>query len=252
MTGGEEIISHAIERRFLSPPDTPLTLASPTIVSATFVRERVSMSSLTTSSRAAALNFRPSFNSTRNAKVSRTVICGKNVSSCFTNAAGSCESPERGAPFKYRIPVNEILLLSGTKPAIARHAVVFPAPLGPIIASILPDEALPRIEPSSKSLSGLPPFCFNLISIPSKSISQHFSKLRSSSSASTSLMSSSLSLFVSSCTSSAFARIPPPPLPVFRSFRRLAKKDLWQWTLLAASRSESVKSKMRGCIFAIL
>ena len=116
---GELIISTAMESRFLSPPEIPRTLLSPTIVSADLDRPTCAMRSSTISSLTALEAIRPNFNSTRKFSVSRTVMCGKKTASCSMKADGNKQSPSTGCPLIYRCPSRRSLGESFTRPASA-------------------------------------------------------------------------------------------------------------------------------------
>mmetsp|Transcript_12686 Transcript_12686/g.29981 ORF Transcript_12686/g.29981 Transcript_12686/m.29981 type:complete len:211 (+) Transcript_12686:2378-3010(+) len=155
ITDGLEISSHAIASRRRSPPDIPRTLASPTIVSAAFSSFK---SRIKCSIRSAFACFEiklPSLSSTRKASVSLTVMNGKKLTSCFTKAAGICDSPVIGYPLTYLEPSKISDDDSLTFPASACMTEDFPAPLGPIIANIRPGWARPRILPFNMSRCSL-------------------------------------------------------------------------------------------------
>ena len=129
MTAGADIISTAIDRRFRSPPEIPRTVLLPTMESATLVKPNCSNNSCTISSRACSVNRDPTLSSTRNFSVSRTVMCGKKLTSCSIKADGTILSPSNSFPLMYRRPYNFSLGLSLILPAKAWSRVDLPAPL---------------------------------------------------------------------------------------------------------------------------
>mmetsp|Transcript_111001 Transcript_111001/g.320787 ORF Transcript_111001/g.320787 Transcript_111001/m.320787 type:complete len:227 (-) Transcript_111001:194-874(-) len=169
ITLGLEMSSQAIASRRRSPPDIPRTFASPTIVSAAFSSLIWERRSFTSASRAFFPILLPSLNSTRKFSVSRTVVCGKKVTSCSTKAQGIIEPPDIGSPLTYRDPCNDIFEFSFTRPASACRTVDLPAPLGPMIASIRPGLARPRMLPSSNTFSFFFPFRTIRISLKERS-----------------------------------------------------------------------------------
>mmetsp|Transcript_12828 Transcript_12828/g.25971 ORF Transcript_12828/g.25971 Transcript_12828/m.25971 type:complete len:224 (-) Transcript_12828:35-706(-) len=158
MTLGLEMSSHAMAKRRRSPPEIPRTFESPTMVSAAFSSLICVIKSSTRSARDCLLIWLPSLSSTLKVRVSRTVMCGKNETSCSTKAQGTIESPVNKCPLMYRLPSSCIFELALILPARAWSTVDFPAPLGPIIANIRPGLARPRILPSRRIL--FPPLDF--------------------------------------------------------------------------------------------
>mmetsp|Transcript_23137 Transcript_23137/g.68259 ORF Transcript_23137/g.68259 Transcript_23137/m.68259 type:complete len:256 (-) Transcript_23137:824-1591(-) len=145
--------------------------------------------------------FFPSLNSTLKSKVSLTVMCGKKVTSCSMNAEGSWESPATGAPLTYLEPCRRTLEESLIRPARAWTRVDFPEPDGPIMASILPGRAFPRMDPSNMIRSSFFFFfCFNVMRMSEKPISTFLRNPRS--------MRASSSMTISSSSSSSSSCAP--------------------------------------------
>mmetsp|Transcript_23135 Transcript_23135/g.68250 ORF Transcript_23135/g.68250 Transcript_23135/m.68250 type:complete len:202 (-) Transcript_23135:824-1429(-) len=186
---------------FRSPPLNPRILAFPTTVFALPVNPNCSINPCTTSSLALRPNFFPSLNSTLKSKVSLTVMCGKKVTSCSMNAEGSWESPATGSSLTYLEPCRRTLEESLIRPARAWTRVDFPEPDGPIMASILPGRAFPRMDPSNMIRSSFFFFfCFNVMRMSEKPISTFLRNPRS--------MRASSSMTISSSSSSSSSCAP--------------------------------------------
>ena len=151
MIGGLLISSIPMVTRRRSPPDSPLTLAEPTKVSAHLTRLSSAIVDCTRASLSAGELLSGRRSLAVNMNVSRTVESAKSASCCSTYAescAMSCSL--RSCPLTRSLPKSFAFFICGTRHASTLSSDVLPEPLGPMIAITCRGSTLP-LTPSSTS-----------------------------------------------------------------------------------------------------